>query len=198
MTIHLNGWFYQAQEHCLGIIVASPYFWFLNQAFINFRTGISELRGITCFGNLQWPLYIFTCNSLRFFLFVCIICYQPSFSILFPLLLPSPVYFWSFLSVFLSCFIYKIYSLVCFLIAPLGYLISIKNLCRYSRNTEENHLSFILCEVSLSLVSILNILCVCDLVDSVIPCDPALFQCSFAILTFPSDSIFVHKVPVIL
>ena len=65
-------------------------------------------------------------------------CFQLSFSIIFPLLLPSPVHFWSFLSVFLSCFIYRICSHVSFLIAPLGYLISIKYLCRYSRNTKEN------------------------------------------------------------
>ena len=80
----------------------------------------------------------------------------------------------------MSCFIYKICSLVSFLIAPLGYLISIKYLCRYSRTTEENHLSFILCEVSLSLIAILNILFICDFVYSVIPCDPASIQCSVA------------------
>ena len=90
-----------------------------------------------------------------------------------------PCLFLIFLSVFLSCFIYKICSLVSFLIAPLGYLISIKYLCRYSRTTEENHLSFILCEVTLSLVVILNILLfICDFVYSAIPCDQALFQCS--------------------
>ena len=72
--------------------------------------------------------------------------------------LPCP--FLISLSVFLSCFIYKVCSLVSSLIDPLGYLISIKYLCRYSRRTEENCLSFILCEVSLSLVAILNILVV--------------------------------------
>ena len=150
--------------------------------------GISELHSITCFGNLQPPLFFLcTCNLpifmqfTKFFLFVCILCFQLSFSIIFPLLLPSPACFWSFLSVFLSCFIYKICSLVSFLIAPLGYLISVKYLCRYSRNTEENCLSFILCEVSLSLIAILNILFICDFVYSAIPCDPGSFQHSIAI-----------------
>ena len=45
----------------------------------------------------------------KFFLFVCIICFQLSLSIIFSLLLPSPIHFWSFLSVFLSCFIYQIW-----------------------------------------------------------------------------------------
>ena len=92
--------------------------------------------------------------------------------------LPCP--FLIFLSVF-SLVLFKICSLVSFLIAPLGYLISIKYLCRYSTTTEENCLSFILCEVSLSLVAILNILFICNFVYSVILCDPALFQCSVTI-----------------
>ena len=37
--------------------------------------------------------FSFTCNSQSFFLFVCIKCFQLSFSIIFPLLLPSPVRF---------------------------------------------------------------------------------------------------------
>ena len=177
-------WFYSsfwAQEQCLGTITASPYSWFLNQAFINFRSGILELCSITCFGNLQPPLYFYTCNSpismwfTKFFL----ICLYNMFSTFlfyhFPSSPPSPVHVWSFLSVFLTCFIQKICSLVSFLIALLGYLISTKDLCRYSRNTEENCFSFILCEVSLSLIAILNLLLICNLIPSPIPCDPTLF-----------------------
>ena len=92
------------------------------------------------------PFMSFTWDSpisMQFTKFFCIICFQPSFSIILLLLLSFPARFWSFLSVFLSCFIYKKCSLVSFLIAPLGYLISTKDLCRYSRNTEENCLSFI-------------------------------------------------------
>ena len=171
---------FQAQEHCLGFIAASPYSWFFNQAFINFRTGILELHGITCFGNLQPPLFFYL-QFTKFF----VICLYKMFSTFFFYHFPSPPSlscpFLIFSISLLSCFIYKICPLVSFLIAPLGYLISIKYLCRYSRNTEENHLSFILCEVSLSLVAILDILFICNFIYSVILCNPALFQHSIVI-----------------
>ena len=91
-----------------------PYSWFLNQAFINFRTGISELHNITCFGNLQPPfiflpaMHQFPCNSLSFFLFVCIICHQPSFSIIFP---PLPCLFLIFsISLFVLFYLQNMFS----------------------------------------------------------------------------------------
>ena len=81
---------FQTQACCLSVIAASPYLMFLNQAFINFSSGISELHGITWFGNLWLPLcllpaiHVFHCNSLRFFLFVCIICFSTSLFYHFP------------------------------------------------------------------------------------------------------------------
>ena len=95
------------------------------------------------------PFMSFTCNlpsSMQFtkFFLICLYnMFQPTFSIIFPPLLPPlPISDLSYQS-FLSCFIYKICSLVSFLITPLGYLISTKDLCRYFRNTEENCLSLI-------------------------------------------------------
>ena len=141
---------FQAQEHCLGFITASPTLGFLIRL-----SSISGQASQSCVALLVLVIcdhpFSFTCNSpifmwfTKFFLFVWVKCFQISFSNVF------------------------------------GYLISIKYLCGYSRTTEENHLSFILCEVSLSLVVILNILFICDFIYSAILCNPALFQCSTAI-----------------